>query len=281
MTLDLTAIGKPIGPVTRRYGWKDAVLYALAVGAGFDELVYCYEKGLKVLPTFCLAATFDFFWQVGQISGADARGILHAGQEFVFKAPVPPSGSLTTGGKIVRYDDLGAEKGAFIVAEGRTVDAGGRLIAQSRTTVFSRYDGGFGGDRTASPKIDFPDAPPDASLEDHPADSQPLLYRLTGDEFALHVDPEFSRRSGFKGPLMHGAGTLGFACRSLIQNLVPDRPEKVRYLSCRFTRPLYPGTPIRTLIWRTGPGKVIWKTENRRTSEVVIDSGIFEYEEAG
>ena len=38
MTLNLDAIDKKIGPVTRGYDWKDVVLYALGVGAGFDEL---------------------------------------------------------------------------------------------------------------------------------------------------------------------------------------------------------------------------------------------------
>ena len=37
-------IGKTIGPLTREYTWKDVVLYALGVGAGFSELEYCYEK---------------------------------------------------------------------------------------------------------------------------------------------------------------------------------------------------------------------------------------------
>ncbi len=278
MPLDLTAVGKPIGPVTRRYGWRDAVLYALAVGAGFDELVYCYEKGLKVLPTFSLAATFDFFWQVGRISGADARGVLHAGQEFFFEAPLPVEGVLATDGEIVRYDDLGADKGAFIVVDGRTVDGEGRLLVRSRMTVYSRFDGGFGGERTPSTRVEFPDRSPDATLAAQPAAAQPLLYRLTGDEFALHADPKFARRCGFEGPIMHGAGTLGFACLGLIQHRVPDQPERVRYLNCRFTSPLYPGVPIRTRVWQMSADKLLWRTENADTGEVVIDDGIFQYD---
>jgi len=38
--------------MTKPYTWKDAVTYALGVGAGFSELQYCYEKDLKVLPGF-------------------------------------------------------------------------------------------------------------------------------------------------------------------------------------------------------------------------------------
>jgi hypothetical protein len=44
MALNLDAIGKKIGPFTKDYTWKDAVLYALGVGAGFSDLDYCYEK---------------------------------------------------------------------------------------------------------------------------------------------------------------------------------------------------------------------------------------------
>ena len=49
MALNLEAMGKPIGPVSKDYTWKDVVLYALGVGSGSSELEYCYEKQLKVL----------------------------------------------------------------------------------------------------------------------------------------------------------------------------------------------------------------------------------------
>ena len=65
MALNLDALGKKIGPVTKDYTWKDAVLYALGVGAGFSELEYCYEKNLKVIPSFSIAAIFEFLSHIG------------------------------------------------------------------------------------------------------------------------------------------------------------------------------------------------------------------------
>jgi hypothetical protein len=56
MALNLDGIGKKIGPFSKDYTWKDAVLYALGVGAGFSDLEYCYEKELKVLPSFGIVA---------------------------------------------------------------------------------------------------------------------------------------------------------------------------------------------------------------------------------
>src|SRR5512136_566198 len=101
MALNLDAIGKKIGPLTKPYTWKDAVTYALGVGAGFSELQYCYEKDLKVLPSFSIV---------------NMAGILHGEQEIIFHHPIPPEGSLTTEGAITHYYDRGKDKGAFIVA---------------------------------------------------------------------------------------------------------------------------------------------------------------------
>jgi hypothetical protein len=43
VALDLDAIGTKIGPIAGEYDWKDVVLCALGVGAGFDELEYVYH----------------------------------------------------------------------------------------------------------------------------------------------------------------------------------------------------------------------------------------------
>ncbi len=51
MALNLDGVGKPIGPFTKDYTWKDAVLYALGVGAGFSDLDYCYEQKNKILKS--------------------------------------------------------------------------------------------------------------------------------------------------------------------------------------------------------------------------------------
>ena len=277
MALNMDAIGKPIGPMKRDYTWRDAVLYALGVGAGFSELDYCYEKDLKVVPSFSIAMIFDFLSQAAIASGVNLAGILHGEQELVFHHPIPPEGSFVTTGKIVDYYDKGKDKGALIVAQSDTLDAEGQKIFTNITTIFGRLDGGFGGkDRKKSPVV-FPDREPDFLVEDAPSPDQPLIYRLSGDIFHLHVDPEFARLSGFDMPIMHGLCTHGFACRALIASLVPGQPELVRRMACRFSKALYPGVPIKTLIWKSGDGKAVWRTVNAQNGEIVIDNGEFEY----
>ncbi|MFW5635587.1 MAG: SDR family NAD(P)-dependent oxidoreductase, partial [Thermodesulfobacteriota bacterium] len=279
MALNMDAVGKTIGPLTKTYTWQDVVLYALGVGAGFSELEYCYEKDLKVIPSFSIAAVFEFLSHVGRESNVNLAGILHGEQELIFHHPIPPEGELTTEGRITHYYDKGKEKGALVVGESDTFHSSGKKLFTSTATIFSRLDGGFGGENAPKKDVVFPDREPDAAVKATPSKDQPLLYRLSGDIFQLHVDPEFAEMAGFEKPIMHGLCTHGFACRALIQSLAPGEPEKVRRFACRFARPLYPGVPIETHIWKTGEGKAVWKTINAETGEPVITNGEFEYGE--
>ncbi len=280
MALDLSAVEKPLGPFVKNYQWQDVVLYALGVGAGFSELEYCYEKNLKVIPTFAIAAVFDFFFQVAAASGANLAGILHGEQDIRLHRPIPVAGTLTTEGRITRYYDRGAAKGALVTAESQTRHAEKEPLFTSIFTLVSRLDGGFGGEDAPKRTVIFPDRAPDVTADDRPSVDQPLIYRLSGDLFALHVDPGFARAAGFERPIMHGLCTLGFACRALMKHLTPGTPEKVRRIACRFAKPLYPGAPIRTLIWKTGPGGAVWKTIAAAGGEEIITNGIFEYDDA-
>jgi NAD(P)-dependent dehydrogenase (short-subunit alcohol dehydrogenase family)/acyl dehydratase/putative sterol carrier protein len=276
MALNLESIGKKIGPFKKTYSWKEPVLYALGVGAGFSDLEYCYEKDLKVLPSFGIVTLYDFMPYLAEESNVNLAGILHGEQELIFYNPIPTEGTLITEGAITHYYDKGKGKGALILAEFDTSHSNGQRLFTSIVTVFARLDGGFGGPEAPKQEVLFPDRSPDFEVLATPPDDQPLIYRLSGDIFALHVDKEFAKMAGFEKPIMHGLCTHGYACRALIQHLVPGRPEKVRRMFCRFRSPLYPGITLKTQIWKEEEGKALWRVVNASTGEAVIENGLFE-----
>jgi acyl dehydratase len=277
MALNLEAVGKKIGPFRRPYDWKDIVLYALGVGAGVEDLGYCYEKNLKVIPTFGAAMTFEIVWRLAALCHLDVAGVLHGEHEMVFYDPTPLDGTLITEGLLTDCYDKGRERGAVVVAELNTRHSNGRKLFTSRATMFARRDGGFGGSDAPKKKSpQFPGRPADAELLAEPPASQPLVYRLSGDTFPLHVDAEFAKSAGFERPIMHGLCTLGFACRALIARLSPGEPEIVRRINCRFKSPLYAGIPIKTLIWELAKGRALWRVVRASDGVVVIDNGLFE-----
>ena len=277
MALNLDVIGEKIGPLTKSYKWNDVVLYALGVGAGFDELQYVFENKLKVIPSFSIASVFDFLAEVGIKSNADLSGILHGEQDIIFHSPIPVEGELITTGTVTNVYDKGADKGALVKAEAETFHGDGQKLYTNIFTLFCRKDGGFGGDPGPSESVAFPDRPPDFEEVATPSPDQPLLYRLSGDIFALHVDPEFATASGFDKPIMHGLCTHGYACRAVIKHLFEGQPERMTRFCVRFSRTLYPGVPIKTQIWKQGEGKAVFRTVNEQTGEVAIDRGVVEW----
>jgi NAD(P)-dependent dehydrogenase (short-subunit alcohol dehydrogenase family)/acyl dehydratase/putative sterol carrier protein len=277
MALNLDAIGKKIGPVTKDYTWKDLVLYALGVGAGFEELDYCFEHQLKVVPSFSIASVFEFMAEVGMSSNADLSGVLHGEQDIVFHNPIPSEGTLTTEGTLTNMYDKGAGKGALVVAEAVTYHSNGQKLFTNYFTIFCRKDGGFGGEPGPSESVEFPDRKPDFEERALPSPDQPLLYRLSGDIFQLHADPEFAKASGFEKPIMHGLCTHGYACRAVIKHLFPGEPERMSRFKVRFSKTLYPGVPIITQIWKMDEGQAYFRTINAENNDVVIDGGIVEW----
>ena len=277
MALNLNSIGKKIGPLTKEYSWKDVVLYAMGVGAGFDDLEYCFEHRLKVIPSFSIGSVFDFLASVGLDSEANLAGILHGEQDIIFHNPIPIEGTLSTEGEITHIYDKGPDKGALVKAAADTYHSNGQKLFTNIFTLFCRLDGGFGGEDAPREIMAFPDRPPDFEEKALPPADQPLLYRLSGDIFQLHVDPDFAKASGFEKPIMHGLCTHGYACRAVIKHLFPGEPERMTRFRVRFSRPIYPGVPMHTRIWKEEEGKAFFRVINGESGEVVIDRGIVEW----
>jgi len=278
MALNLEAIGKRIGPITSEYDWQDIVLYALGVGAGFDELDYVYENQLKVIPSFAILSIYGFFNKFITLSGVNLAGILHGEHELIVHSPIPPEGgTLVSDGRITAMYDKGEGRGALIIGQIDTYHSDGQKLYTNVVTLFSRLDGGFGGEPGPVETFEFPDREPDFEELDHPSPDQPLVYRLSGDTFALHVDPDFARMSGFEGPIMHGLCTLGFACRAAVKHLFPGEPERLIRFRNRFSRVLYPGEPIKTQIWKLEEGLALFRTVNAETGKAILDRGVVEW----
>ncbi|TAK36371.1 MAG: 3-alpha,7-alpha,12-alpha-trihydroxy-5-beta-cholest-24-enoyl-CoA hydratase [Chloroflexota bacterium] len=279
MVLDVSVVGKHLGTFIKEYTWKDMILYALGVGSGFDELEYCYEEGLKVLPSFGVAVLCpELTDHVNASAGVNLAGTVHGEHELILHRPIPPAGGTwRTEAKIAHMYDKGSDKGAVVITTADTYDANGQKLFTNILTNFCRLDGGFGGENAPSEPAERPVGPPDYEEMDRPSRNQPLLYRLSGDYFPLHVHPERARECGFEGPIVHGLCTYGYTCRAIVKRLIPGEPERLTRLRARFTRSLYPDTPIKTQIWEAGEGKALFRAFNVNNGDVVVDRGVAEW----
>jgi acyl dehydratase len=279
MALDHSLVGVPSEPYLRSWDGKDALLYAVGVGAGLgdplQELEFTTEncEGIEqqVLPTYAvLIAQAPMARSLGDF---DPSMLVHAEQSFELHRPLPVAGTVRTTSTVTGIYDKGS--GALAINENVAVDAAtGEPLVTSRSGVFIRGEGGFGGPRnTADQAWSRPDRAPDHQVVRETRPEQALVYRLSGDRNPLHVDPKFAARGGFSQPILHGLCTYGVTGRALLRLLCDGDPAAFRSMSGRFTRPVLPGEPLTISIWREeGSNTALFQT-TRTDGEVVIDRG--------
>ncbi|GIH64828.1 MaoC/PaaZ C-terminal domain-containing protein [Microbispora siamensis] len=274
MPLDHTLIGVESAPHERSWTSADTLLYALGVGAGTEELAFTTENSAgirqRVLPTFAvLAAQAPTGRRLGDF---DPAMLVHAEQAFELHRELPPAGRVRTTSTVTGIYDKGS--GALVTTEARAADAeSGELLITSRSSVFIRGEGGFGGERGPRDEWVEPGRPPDHTVTYETRPDQALLYRLSGDRNPLHSDPAFAARAGFPRPILHGLCTYGITGRALLHAVAGSDPAHFAAMSGRFSKPVYPGEALTVSIWTSDDGATALFRTAKEDGTVVIDRG--------
>lgn len=287
MALDHSLIGVPGEPHERSWTSKDALLYAVGVGAGLGdplrELEFTTENSegvtQQVLPTFAVliaqAATRR------DIGDFDRAMLVHAEQSFELHRPLPVHGTARTVATVTGIYDKGS--GALVTTENEAVEvATGEKLVTSRSGVFIRGEGGFGGDRGGSEPWQRPDRRADHQVVLETRPEQALVYRLSGDRNPLHADPAFAARGGFARPILHGLCTYGVTGRALLHALCGSDPARFASMSGRFTSPVLPGDSLTISMWLAdgdeagASGTAQFQTATQ-DGTVVIDRGLMRF----
>jgi acyl dehydratase len=273
MAIDTQSLGYETPPIEFNYTWRDAVVYALGVGASADaELDYLYEgRGPKVLPTFCTIPTFAVFDALVDRIGCDRRAMVHHSQQVDLFKPLRPNARLRVTGKVVGLYDL--KRLATSVFSIDAYDEDGDLIIRGEVTLLLRSDGGFGGERPPkTARVDPPDRAPDFEIRDQVGPTQALLYRLSGDYNPLHADPDFAARVGFDRPILHGLCTYGFAGRAVVAQACGGDPDKLATLRGQFSNPVFPGDTLIIRGWNEGERLILSVTTEQRPEKPCLSN---------
>ena len=290
MALDQSLVGEPGEPHERSWNSKDALLYAVGVGAGLgdplQELEFTTENtsgvAQQVLPTFAVLISQAAVRR--NLGDFDRALLVHAEQAFELHKPLPVAGTVRTVSTVTGMYDKGS--GALITIENQAVDAAtGEPMITARSGTFIRGEGGFGGERGSSEPWDRPDRPADREITLETRPEQALIYRLSGDRNPLHADPKFAARGGFARPILHGLCTYGVTGRALLHALCGSDPARFAAMSGRFTRPVLPGDALTVSMWITengsdsGTGRALFQTATQ-DGTVVIDRGVMRFGKA-
>ncbi|TGD72523.1 enoyl-CoA hydratase [Mangrovimicrobium sediminis] len=277
--------------VNGHWSWDSdrALLYAVGVGAGLDdpleELQFTTENtpGLpqQVIPSFATIMGLQSDWMelLGwQKVGLSPVGMVHGEQSVTLARPLPVSGTAHLSTILRQVYDKGS--GALVVQETRiTLADTNEYLGSTCSGIFAQGKGNFGGPRGPSGATgwDQPSRAPDVKITLPVGLNQSLVYRLSGDRHPHGTEPTRARADGFEKPILYGLGTYGFACRALLRGLCEGDVTRFGHMAGRFSKPVYPGDRLDTVIWRTEEGAVFQMIANGE--RVVLDRGVFRFRE--
>lgn len=231
--------GLDLGTRVVAYDERDAILYALAVGARATDLDLVFEDRLRILPTFALTLAQWAPDALGTLGAFDTKTALHGSQSLDMLSPLPRSGEITMSAHVGAVWDKGRAAVFEVVVESDYFVA--------TWSLFAPGSGGFGGDRGPS----APTAPSrDAELVGAltTGSDQAALYRLTGDRHHIHIDPDAAARIGQPRPILHGMCTLA-ATTLPLADLLGTHPADLKALFGRFAAPVFPGDSAQIRVW--------------------------------
>lgn len=280
MAIYVDRVGSEWDLGTKQWTSKDALLYAIGVGAGSEdpneELEFTTENSIhteqQVLPTFgvVLSQGRSMLKEFGDFP---LSSILHAEHALTLHSPLPVEGEAEVTLQLEKVQDKGS--GAFILTNHHLRDvASGESLLTSKTTLFVRNEGGFGGERGVSTTWEKPEREPDYEVTYQVPLNQALIYRLSGDRNPLHSDPKAAEGSGFDRPILHGLCTFGYAGRALLDTVCDKKVEQFGHIATRFASPVYPGDCLSVRIWDNDRGALFQVHVGDR---LVLDRGYFEF----
>ena len=279
MPLNPDAVGTESEPAEISWTSKDALLYAVSIGAGAGELAFTTENtnGVRqqVFPTFPVVMGYGSGGRsvMASIGTFNPALLVHGQQAVTLHRPIPVEGTASITSKLTDMFDKG--KAAVVVTEA-SVSMNGEPLYTTRSSAFIRGEGGWGGDRGPSgPQNVPPERAPDHEVTYQTSPDQAFIYRLNGDRNPLHTDPSFAAAGGFDRPILHGLCSYGFTGRGLLHALCGSDPARFHHIEGRFASPVMPGESLTIKAWDTADGEAVFITSVG--DRVVIDQGLLKH----
>jgi acyl dehydratase len=253
-----------------------------AYAAATNDPIPQHASGDLAPPVFAVVPVWEAMAEaVGMVTPPEAMaGVLHGEQDMHFHRPITPGMTLVS-----RASPIGVHVkalGTTVVTKLESREKGGELVNEQYSVTFFRgvSDGDSRGE--PAPAHAFPEdvrssEPVAVAEQTFDADQTYRYSEASGDTVPIHLDEDFARAVGLPGIIIHGLCTMAFTSWAAILNLADGRPERLRRLAVRFSKPVLPEQTITTRFWNAdADGDAVayaFETTNP-DGEVVIKDGL-------
>lgn len=260
------------------YSEDAAILYALGAGFGSDpavsgEFAYAYRQPLlKTVPTFAAMLPKAPFPPAE--NGWDPGNALCIEQKLELFRPLPARAQLLVNRRVI---DVTSNRDGMPV---RVVVQSEARLAADDTAVFALASALVPANEVAAGRSlpaavardSVPKRDPDLSCDLRTRPDQALLFCLTGDHAACHVDAAAARDAGFDAPLLQPRCVSGIACRAILRTICDYDFTLIKGMEARFPAPVFPGDVVTTDMWQDR-NIVSFRCSVRARKSIVLDGG--------
>jgi acyl dehydratase len=232
-----------------------------AYAAATNDDVALYARGGLVPPVLAILPAIDVYpREVERLFGESlaSLGSVHGEHDLLIERPLAPGMALTTRAAVVGVQVK--PSGTAVVVRTESRDRRGSLVNTQYAVQFLR---GF--DAGASAGEVQPSSLARAASRSRAAvatvgyrvdlDQARRYAEASGDFGDYTLDDAAARKAGFPRPILHGACTMAFAGRAVVEARCGGDPPALRRLAVRFSAPCFPGDELTTTVWDvTGAG---------------------------
>lgn len=283
MLLNKDAVGKTyprqVFPITE----EAAQAYARAYNENnpwfFDK---SRKEGIVIPPMYGVAYSWSAMTQAisDETLGVTPEALLrvvHGEQDMRFHEWVRPGDQVEVEGFIQGIEEKSS--GEILVVGSRSF-RNGKLVQETFSPLFFRAPKKDKKSGSETSPVEEPKKPRILTKEQKIDEDQTQRYaEASGDQNPIHLYDEVAQMAGLPMRIVHGLCTMAFTSKVIIDHLCDGDPRRLKRLSVRFSKPVFPGQTIRTEIWKEGEkeGRKVYGYETYNPEGIpVIKNGIAE-----
>ncbi|MBA2726129.1 MAG: MaoC family dehydratase N-terminal domain-containing protein [Actinobacteria bacterium] len=245
MPLNKELVGKDYGTATYEVTAEAIAAYARATND--ENQRYLGGDDVVATPVFPVVPSFEAFMTAAMDPelGADVMRLVHGQEEHILHKPVRPGDKLTITSQLESVETK--DSGETFTVKGTHKNQDGELVAEIRGTMFIRGKRLKGSGETPEPDPQRETVYEETTMVD---EDQTVRYaEASGDHNPIHVDENIAKMAGLPRTINHGMCTMAIATKGAVNGLADGDPTRVRRVSVRFSKPVFPGGQITTKFW--------------------------------
>lgn len=272
MPLNKELVGKDYGAATYEVTAEAIAAYARATND--ENPRYIGGDDVVASPIFPVVPSFEAFMNAAMDPelGADVMRLVHGQEEHILHKPVKPGDRLTITSELESVETK--DSGETFTVKGTHTNQDGEMVAEVRGTMFIRGKRSKGSGAAPEPEPESEVVYEESTEVD---EDQTIRYaEASGDHNPIHVDENIAKMAGLPRTINHGMCTMAIATKGAVNGLADGDPTRVKRVSVRFSKPVFPGEAITTRFWLEGETDEVksygFETYNQK-GDAVIKNG--------